>query len=48
MAEDNKLFGFLFKQKKSEEKKKAKSFAGTNINIEYTTFRCSTYSVDYH
>ena len=35
MAEDNKLFGFLFKQKKSEEKKKAKSFAGTNEDGAY-------------
>jgi hypothetical protein len=35
MAEDNKLFGFLFKQKKSEEKKKAKSFADTNEDGAY-------------
>jgi len=35
MAEENKLFGFLFKKKKSEENKKAKSFADTNEDGAY-------------
>jgi hypothetical protein len=35
MAEDNKLFGFLFKQKKSETKIKAKTFAPDNEDGAY-------------
>lgn len=37
MAEEqNKLFGFLFKRKKSEEKTQARSFADTNEDGAYT------------
>jgi len=35
MAEENKLFGFSFKRKKSEEKNKARSFADTNEDGSY-------------